>query len=121
MNSSIRASDWLGRYGGEEFLAIASEAPGNDAYQLAERLRRAVAENPYTSGTLTIATTISLGIANSLSVESPTGEAMVKIADTALYRAKDNGRNRTEVDPGYVTALLKIERNDGSTLNTVTH
>jgi diguanylate cyclase (GGDEF)-like protein len=121
MNSSIRASDWLGRYGGEEFLAIASEAPGNDAYQLAERLRRAVAENPYTSGTLTIATTISLGIANSLSVESPTGEAMVKIADTALYRAKDNGRNRTEVDPGYATALLKIERNHGSTLNTVTH
>lgn len=121
MNSSIRASDWLGRYGGEEFLVIASESPGNDAIQVAERLRLAVADNPFTSGTSTIATTISIGIANSLSIESPTPETMVKIADSALYRAKDNGRNRTEVDTDHVTASLTSERSVGPALNAVTH
>jgi diguanylate cyclase (GGDEF)-like protein len=121
MNSSVRASDWLGRYGGEEFLVIASEAPGNDAVQVAERLRLAVADNPFTSGTLTIATTISIGIANSLSIESPAPEAMVKIADSALYRAKANGRNRTEVDPDYITTSLKSGRSNGPALNSAIH
>ena len=50
MNSKLRASDWLGRYGGEEFLVIASESPAKDAIRVAERLRLAVANNPFSSG-----------------------------------------------------------------------
>jgi diguanylate cyclase (GGDEF)-like protein len=119
MNSSIRASDWLGRYGGEEFLVIASESRGNDATQVAERLRLAVADNPFASGELTISTTISIGIANTHSMESPTPEALVRIADSALYRAKDKGRNRIEVDPDYFPASLKSEGCGVSALNHV--
>jgi two-component system chemotaxis response regulator CheY len=121
MSASIRASDWLGRYGGEEFMVIASEAPGNNAVQVAERLRLAVADNPFISGKLTIPATISIGIANTLSIESPTPEALVRIADSALYRAKENGRNRIEVDPDYIQASLKSERCEGPSLNSVTH
>ena len=121
MTASIRASDWLGRYGGEEFLVIASESPGNSAVQLAERLRIAVADSPFVSGNLTISTTISIGIANSLSLESPMPDPLVRIADSALYRAKDNGRNRTEVAPDYLPASLQSEPCEGSTLNSVIH
>jgi diguanylate cyclase (GGDEF)-like protein len=121
MNSSIRASDWLGRYGGEEFLVIASESPGNDAVRVAERLRLAVADNPYISGELTISLTISIGIANTHSNMSPSPEALVRIADSALYRAKDNGRNRIEVDPDYLPTLLKSEGCGRSDLNSVSH
>jgi two-component system, cell cycle response regulator len=121
MNSSIRASDWLGRYGGEEFLVIASESPGNDATRLAERLRLAVADNPLTSGELTISSTISIGIANTHSLTTPTPEGLVRIADAALYRAKNNGRNRIEVDPDYHPALLESDGCGGSALSSVTH
>jgi two-component system cell cycle response regulator len=121
MNSSIRASDWLGRYGGEEFLVIASESPGSDATRLAERIRRVVADNPFTSGELTIPTTISIGIANTHSIESPTPEALVMIADSALYRAKDKGRNRIEVDPDYLSGSLNSGGRGRSDLNSVTH
>ena len=121
MKSSIRASDWLGRYGGEEFLVIASESPGNDAIRLAERLRLAVADNPFIFDGLAISATISLGIVNTLSLESPTPEALVNIADSALYRAKDNGRNRIEVEPHFLAESLKPERDEGSSLNSVAH
>jgi diguanylate cyclase (GGDEF)-like protein len=121
MNSSIRASDWLGRYGGEEFLVVASESPGNDAIRVAERLRLAVANNPFISGELSISLTISIGIANSHSNMSPTPEALVRIADSALYRAKDNGRNRIEVDPDYRPTLPNPEGFGSSALNSVSH
>lgn len=120
MNQSIRASDWLGRYGGEEFLVIASEAPGNDAIRLGERLRLSVADHPFTTEELTIPVTISVGIANTLSMESPTLEALVNISDAALYRAKGAGRNRIEVDSNSLTAALKLERSEGSALNSAT-
>jgi two-component system, cell cycle response regulator len=121
MNSSIRASDWLGRYGGEEFLVIASEASCTDAVRVAERLRLAVGDNPFISGGLTISPTVSIGIANTHSIVSPTPEALVMIADSALYRAKNNGRNRVEVDPDYRPSSINSEGCGGSDLNSVTH
>jgi diguanylate cyclase (GGDEF)-like protein len=109
MNSVIRGSDWLGRYGGEEFLIIAPECPAEDAFLMAERLRLAVVNNPAHYGNITISSTISIGIANTHSIVSPTPEALVKVADSALYRAKNNGRNRIEVDDGHPPASLKPE------------
>jgi len=121
MNSTIRASDWLGRYGGEEFLVIAPESPGNDAVRMAERLRLALVDNTFTSGELTISPTMSIGIANTNLIVSPTPEALVRIADAALYRAKENGRNRIEVDPEYPPASLKSKGREGPALKSVTH
>jgi diguanylate cyclase (GGDEF)-like protein len=100
MGSVVRASDWLGRYGGEEFLVIASGCPPDHAILMGDRLRLTVANNPVSYGELTISSTISVGIANTRSLVSPTPEALVKLADSALYRAKSNGRNRIEVDTG---------------------
>jgi len=97
MRSSVRASDWVGRYGGEEFLVVASDPTGNDGLHMAERLRIAIADTPYRSSDLTVSPTISIGIANSGASACPTVEDLVKIADAALYRAKDNGRNCIEV------------------------
>lgn len=121
MNSVVRASDWLGRYGGEEFLVIASECPAEDAFQMGERLRLAVANNPVSYGELAISSTISIGIANTRFVESPTPEALVKLADAALYRAKCNGRNRIEVDSGRLSTSFRPETYKGSTIGAVTH
>jgi len=106
MNSALRASDWLGRYGGEEFLVIASESPAKDAIRVAGRLRLAVAKNSFNSGALTISPTVSIGIANTQSILSPTPEELVKFADSALYRAKTNGRNRVEADSDFRAASL---------------
>jgi two-component system, cell cycle response regulator len=121
MNSVVRASDWLGRYGGEEFLVIASECPAEEALQVAERLRVAVVDNPVKCGKLTIGSTISIGIANTHSIVSPTSEALVKLADCALYRAKHNGRNRIEVAPDHQPATLKPEGFEGSAMDSATH
>jgi diguanylate cyclase (GGDEF)-like protein len=96
MNSVLRASDWLGRYGGEEFLIVASECSPKDASQLAERLRVAISDNPASYGKLKIFPTISIGIANTCSFPSPNVEALISLADSALYLAKSNGRNRVE-------------------------
>jgi PleD family two-component response regulator len=80
-----------------------------------------VADNPFIFDGLAISATISLGIVNTLSLESPTPEALVNIADSALYRAKDNGRNRIEVEPDFLAESLRPERDEGSSLNSVAH
>jgi two-component system chemotaxis response regulator CheY len=119
MNSNLRASDWVGRYGGEEFLVVASESPAKGAIQVAERLRLAVANNPFRFGEQAICVTISIGIANTHSIESPTPETLVKIADTALYGAKNKGRNRIEVDPDDLPESIKQEGYEGSAMDSV--
>ncbi len=121
MNLNLRASDWVGRYGGEEFLIIASESPAKDVSRVAERLRLAVANNPFRAGDEAIFSTISIGIANTRSLESPTPETLVKIADSALYRAKNNGRNRVEVDPDQPPVALKLDGYKGLDGDSVTH
>lgn len=121
MNLNLRASDWVGRYGGEEFLIIASESPEKDVSRVAERLRLAIANNPFRAGEQTIHSTISIGIANARGIESPTPETLVKIADAALYRAKNNGRNRVEADPEHLPVSLKSDGYKGFDWDSVTH
>jgi len=104
MNSVIRTSDWLGRYGGEEFLIFASES--NDAIRLAERIRITVEENAISYGELLIPATVSIGIGNSRSLATPSAESLIKLADEALYKAKNNGRNRVETDSDYLPPSL---------------
>lgn len=89
--SELRTPDLLGRYGGEEFLALLPETP--DARELAERLRAAVAARPVVSRAGTISVTVSAGVAARLPGDAslPT---LVERADAALYEAKRAGRNR---------------------------
>ncbi|NLN16750.1 MAG: GGDEF domain-containing protein [Firmicutes bacterium] len=94
-NQIIRKTDILGRYGGEEFGIILKDANPKESWQLAERLRRAVEQNPLAIGDLILPITISLGVA---SLENDHSLAdLIERADKAMYRAKAKGRNRVEL------------------------
>ncbi|MDZ5648139.1 GGDEF domain-containing protein [Nitrospirillum sp. BR 11828] len=89
----IRATDVVGRVGGEEFAVVLPEADGITVGTVAERIRRAVEQLVIVPGTA-IQCTISVGRAN---IAPDVGwDALVDAADQALYRAKTGGRNRVE-------------------------
>ncbi len=95
ISSCLRSYDVVGRYGGEEFLII---APGCDlefAQKLAERIRAVVSEEPVDLGDESAGITLSLGVTLGTAESDP--EFLVTLADSAMYQAKRNGRNRVEV------------------------
>jgi diguanylate cyclase (GGDEF)-like protein len=89
--ASARQGDTVARWGGEEFVAVLPETSLDGAVQLAERLRLAIGR---VSLGASHATT-SCGVASLLPGDSP--DSLLAAADAALYRAKENGRDRTEV------------------------
>jgi diguanylate cyclase (GGDEF)-like protein len=91
----LRACDVLGRWGGEEFVTILAGASVDVVRATAERVRRAVEDDPvHVEGAL-IPVTASIGVAI-LEPRTETSARLVQRADEALYRAKGNGRNRVE-------------------------
>lgn len=90
-----RVVDDIGRLGGEEFAAVLPETPLVNAVALAERLRERFALLPIDVARATISVTASFGIA-SHGRDTPSLESLLVKADAAMYRAKDNGRNRIE-------------------------
>jgi diguanylate cyclase (GGDEF)-like protein len=99
----LRGYDLAGRFGGEEFVVLLPNASQTDAFRVAERLRTNVAglSIPVTSegeDGPCVTVTISIGVA---ALDSTRHELtnLVAAADTALYRAKQEGRNRTRVSP----------------------
>jgi len=97
MKSSLRDYDTVGRYGGEEFLIVipTSDVPGTLA--IAERIREVVASTPVTTLKGDLAVTASIGIAVSPASNPLDTEMLLHLADEALYRAKNLGRNRAEL------------------------
>lgn len=97
VEASLRETDHLGRWGGEEFIVVASHTPLAAAAQLAERIRVAVADTTFTD---VDTVTVSLGVV----AYSPgeTIEQLEERADHFLYQAKQTGRNRvvTQNDDG---------------------
>ena len=90
-----RAVDWLGRYGGEEFLAVLADSDVAGAELAAERIRQAVSAVPIDVGRATRLITLSAGVASyGGGAEWPTPEQLIGAADAALYRAKAAGRNQ---------------------------
>lgn len=92
LRQSARASDSVGRIGGEEFLVVLPATSLHEAGHFAERLRRRVARAPLSTTVPTI--TASLGVAITSSAETPDADAAVRRADAAMYRAKAEGRDR---------------------------
>jgi diguanylate cyclase (GGDEF)-like protein len=89
---SVRTYDWVGRYGGEEFLLILPGTGFDSACIRAEQLRLAVQSARILDGETTLQVTSSFGVASGF----PAGyeaEAVIRTVDEALYRAKDHGRN----------------------------
>jgi two-component system, cell cycle response regulator len=93
MSGEIRPYEGLGRYGGEEFLLVLSNCDARVVQTAAERIRLAVCTHEMGIPGGTIPVTISLGAASSTQLQQPTLEHLIQVADAALYRAKDAGRN----------------------------
>lgn len=103
LQRSVRSYDWVGRYGGEEFLLI---LPGSDfeaARTRADHLRMTLQALRLGEGEKTFNVTASFGVAAGFPMNY---EEMIQIADAALYRAKNNGRNcvvATEIKPTVIS------------------
>lgn len=99
--SCVRSCDMVSRYGGEEFLVLAPNAPAaGGGVELGNRICRMFRDQPYREEGLEIPLTVSIGVADyraDYSFGRSTLEDMISRADQALYKAKRNGRNRVEL------------------------
>lgn len=91
INRTLRAIDFIARWGGEEFLLVLTDTPEMEGFQVAERIREAVASYDFGLGH---PITISLGLA-SYNGQPLSSNELVSRADQALYHAKQTGRNKT--------------------------
>jgi diguanylate cyclase (GGDEF)-like protein len=86
----VRSYDWVGRYGGEEFLLVLGGSDFPSAQGRAEEFRHAVESLRIEVGDAEIPVTASFGVAGGV---APDFEALIQAADSALYLAKRSGRN----------------------------
>lgn len=94
-----RAPDIVARYGGEEFVVILPETEDNGAASLAERIRKVIEALaiPHSTSDTSEYVTVSLGVVTVYPSSLVSPEQVVALADSAMYCAKNGGRNRTEV------------------------
>jgi diguanylate cyclase (GGDEF)-like protein len=94
LRSSLRESDFAGRYGGEEFLILLPDTGKQPARVVAEKVRAAIEGIVVTN--LDLRVTASLGVAT-LPDDCGDADTLIRAADRALYSAKGRGRNRVEL------------------------
>ena len=94
VSQGMRAEDSVGRYGGEEFLMVLPGIGGTQAVLIAHRIRLLIAQEPFDTSAGDLSVTMSLGVSCTDFPELQAPEALVRAADEALYRAKEEGRNR---------------------------
>ncbi|MBQ3695994.1 MAG: diguanylate cyclase [Alphaproteobacteria bacterium] len=92
LKKTLRKSDIVARWGGEEFIVFLQNTPPKNGIEPAEKLRKAVEETAVKVGDKIIRFTISLGVSLS---QTPDVALIQKEADLALYHSKENGRNQT--------------------------
>lgn len=95
LQANTRSGDLVFRYGGEEFCMICPGATMETALAVAERTRQNIAHQHFYLENLDIPVTVSIGVSIMMPAHA-NEEALVRDADAALYRAKENGRNRVE-------------------------
>jgi diguanylate cyclase (GGDEF)-like protein len=92
---NLRRIDILGRFGGDEFTVLLPETDMFTGSRVAERLRLRVFENPILMGSEPLKVSMSMGIAKATAT-TPDLDVLMSRADSAMYRAKEKGRNRVE-------------------------
>ncbi|SMC29697.1 PAS domain S-box-containing protein/diguanylate cyclase (GGDEF) domain-containing protein [Andreprevotia lacus DSM 23236] len=104
----LRPGDLLARYGGEEFVAVLPNTDREGARQVAERMCEQVAAMniPHSYSSASSVVTISCGVATRVPEEEMPPDALIQLADMALYAAKRGGRNRTVAEDGSGPAEL---------------
>ncbi len=99
IRSHIRSHDLAARYAGDEFLVVLLNCHRDAACQIAERMRRAVIDHYQAEGPPNLAVTVSIGVAM-YPDDAATPEQLFRVADQAMYRSKQLGRNRVSVTVG---------------------
>lgn len=92
LQSGVRANDYVGRWGGEEFVAVLANVDKATAAEVAERCRGLIAQTPVRCGAESVEVTVSIGAALSQPEDDVT--SLVQRADQRMYAAKQAGRNR---------------------------
>ncbi|MFQ5427611.1 MAG: diguanylate cyclase [Thermodesulfobacteriota bacterium] len=92
ISGSIRPYDYVGRYGGEEFLLILPGAEESNAMIVCERIRERIQDEPFIHNNISIQCTVSIGLATWSGREDV--DKLIEASDKALYSAKATGRNR---------------------------
>ncbi|MGH9758048.1 MAG: GGDEF domain-containing response regulator [Candidatus Acidiferrales bacterium] len=121
MRACVRSYDFVGRYGGEEFLLVVPSSDVAGTLALAERIRQSIQSPPITTDAGEIKVTISLGVAASTHACSFGAQELLLHADRALYRAKENGRNRVELAAAQETAASPQPFSQNDTVRFRTH
>ena len=96
MESSVRSYDSLGRFGGEAFLIVIPDSQPEGIAVIAERIRASIAASSIETASESIQVTVSLGTTAQFVDRMTSPEDLILQADRALYRAKNEGRNRVE-------------------------
>lgn len=111
LQENLRRSDILARFGGEEFILLMPETTEQEAFEGAERLRCIIAESPFEEVQDRIALTISLGLTSWSATQTavPYLDDLISQADQALYQAKHQGRNQTQIHRHLEAERLQVE------------
>lgn len=88
LTEAVRSVDWVGRYGGDEFMIFLPETPREESFDVAERIRNTVKQK--------LGLTVSLGL-SLFPIHGQDPASLIDAADKALYTAKSNGRNQTAI------------------------
>ena len=96
LQDCMRIYDLAARFGGEEFVLLMPETDREQAVSIAERIRQAVEEMVFNGELKPLQLTITAGVADFPSREVKSVDDLIRIADHALYRGKEAGRNRVE-------------------------
>lgn len=95
--ATVRTEDVVARWGGEEFAILLRDTSAIAAHACAERVRQAIEQTRFVYHARDIPVTVSLGLVSVVPTKALTGTQLVELADAALYRAKEQGRNRVVV------------------------
>ncbi|WP_116473276.1 diguanylate cyclase [Zobellella maritima] len=97
LRQRLRRTDIIGRYGGEEFLAVLPGCDAASAHRIMDKIRQDFAQLPFSQGDTGFTCTLSVGLACTVSFPADIGAKLLAHADRALYMAKHGGRNQTRI------------------------
>jgi diguanylate cyclase len=95
LQRNLRSTDFIARFGGEEFVALMPETSTSEAKIVAEKMRINIEESPFNFKKEPVQITVSFGISEF--AEGETAAEVFSRADKALYKAKENGRNQVQI------------------------